>query len=278
MLLKIEAEVKLDSDPCVLAWDNQLLVGTEDGCIKSFDGKLSPKESWQAHGVQLFALATGNNYLYSSSNDGGIRVWTLTGQKVTELPFAGADIGTVQVFGSHVYGGDESGNITIYENNEIKASYNVLEEVKDLWYDPPYLFTTRDAYVTVTEIKPEDSKTRFMTRHTMEGRAPLRGTECRLVFVSRSGFSLCLHDSSINTVFEKLHEVKVSDMIVTSLAVSGNNVWSGGWDGIVRKWKIAGSKLEAAGEINLGGCINSLASANDRVYAAVAGGKLVCVS
>lgn len=48
-----------------------------------------------------------------------------------------------------------------------------------------------------------------MTRHTMEGRAPLRGTENRLVFVSRSGLNLCLHDSSINTVFEKLHEVKV---------------------------------------------------------------------
>lgn len=77
-----------------------------------------------------------------------------------------------------------------------------------------------------------------------------------------------------NTIFY----MQVSDMIVTSLAANGNNVWTGGWDGIVRKFKIAGSKLEAAGEINLGGCINSLASADDRVYAAVAGGKVVCVT
>lgn len=72
--------------------------------------------------------------------------------------------------------------------------------------------------------------------------------------------------------------MQVSDMIVTSLAANGNNVWTGGWDGIVRKFKIAGSKLEAAGEINLGGCINSLASADDRVYAAVADGKVICVT
>lgn len=44
--------------------------------------------------------------------------------------------------------------IIIYEKNEIKAQYNVLEEVKDLCFSPPFLFTVRDLYVTATEIKP----------------------------------------------------------------------------------------------------------------------------
>lgn len=44
--------------------------------------------------------------------------------------------------------------IIIYENNAMKATYNVLEEVKDLWFSPPYLFTARDLYITITEIKP----------------------------------------------------------------------------------------------------------------------------
>ncbi|XP_075969580.1 uncharacterized protein LOC142972384 [Anticarsia gemmatalis] len=277
MSLKIEAEAKLESEPCVVALDNQLFVGCEDGSIKSFAADLTPKDSWAAHAVQPFALATGNGYLYSSSNDGGIRVWSPSGQKITELQSTGADVGTLQVFGTNVYAGDEDGNIIVYENNAMKAKYNVLEEVKTLWFSPPYLFTVRDLYVTITEIKPEESTTRFMTRHSIEGRSPLQVSGNKLLFLSRDGNSLCLHDATIDTVFKKLDEVKVSDMIVTSIAARDNYVWTGGWDGCVRRWKIANDKLEAAGEINLGGCINSLAAATDRVYAAVSGGKVVCV-
>lgn len=34
MSLKIEAETKLDSEPCVLTWGNKLFVGSENGSIK----------------------------------------------------------------------------------------------------------------------------------------------------------------------------------------------------------------------------------------------------
>lgn len=34
MALKIEKEVKISSEPCVVAWDNKLYVGTEDGLIQ----------------------------------------------------------------------------------------------------------------------------------------------------------------------------------------------------------------------------------------------------
>lgn len=34
MSIKIENEIKIDSDPCVAAWDNQLFAGAEDGSIK----------------------------------------------------------------------------------------------------------------------------------------------------------------------------------------------------------------------------------------------------
>lgn len=34
MSLKIEAETKLESEPCVLTWGDKLFVGTEDGSIK----------------------------------------------------------------------------------------------------------------------------------------------------------------------------------------------------------------------------------------------------
>lgn len=37
MSLKIANEVKLETDPCALAWDNKLFVGTEDGSIKVSD-------------------------------------------------------------------------------------------------------------------------------------------------------------------------------------------------------------------------------------------------
>lgn len=80
--------------------------------FKSFDAKLSPKESWAAHGVQPFALATDGETLYSSSNDGGIKVWSLTGDKIAELPSTGADVGALQVFDKQVYAGDEGGNVS----------------------------------------------------------------------------------------------------------------------------------------------------------------------
>ncbi|XP_026329599.1 uncharacterized protein LOC113237383 [Hyposmocoma kahamanoa] len=276
MSIKIENETKIESDPCVVAWDNQLFVGTEDGSIKVFDANLTSGASWSAHTVQLFALTAGCGYVYSSSNDGGIRVWTPKGEKVKELPPTGGDVGVLHIFGNNVYAGDEAGNVVIYENNEEKAKYNVLEEVKDLWFHSPFLFTVRDLDVTVTEIKPDESKNRFTTRFTVEGRAPLRATGNRLLFMARGGITLQLHDNSVDTGFKKLHEVKVSDMIVTSLSVIGDYAWTGGWDGHVRRWKITGDKLESAGEINLGSCVNALdTSASNTAYAVLSGGRVV---
>ncbi|XP_028041675.1 uncharacterized protein LOC114251559 [Bombyx mandarina] len=278
MSIKIEAETKVDSVPYVLAWDEKLFVGTESGHIYSYSADLSSNTSWPAHSVQLFALAAGEGNIYSSSNDGCIRVWNSDGEKIKEFPLNGGDVGVLRVFGKQVFAGDEIGNIVVYENGVEKAKYNVLEEVKDLWFDAPYLFTVRDLDVTVTEIKPDESKTRFITRRTMEGRAPLRVVGSKLLVVARGGNSLRLHDSSFDTGFKLLHEIKVSDMIVTSIAVTGDYVWTAGWDGFVRRWKIVSDKLEAAGEVNLGACVNSLSSNLNNVYAAIADGKIVLMN
>lgn len=75
---------------------------------------MSPGASWSAHAVQLFALAAGCGHVYSSSNDGGIRVWTPKGEKVKELPTTGGDVGIIHVFENYVYAGDETGNVSIY--------------------------------------------------------------------------------------------------------------------------------------------------------------------
>ncbi|CAH2073977.1 unnamed protein product, partial [Iphiclides podalirius] len=276
--LKIEAEAIIESEPCVIAWDNMLFVGTESGSIITFDANLKPGSKWPAHETQVFALTAAKGNVYSSSIDGGVRVWTASGDKVTEYPPTGGDIGALHVHENQLIAGDESGNVVFYENNTEKAKYNVLEEVKDIGFKPPYMFTARDLYVTVTEIKPDESKNRFMTRHTMEGRAPLRVAGARLVVTARGGNNLQLHDSSIDNKFKKLHEVKVSDMILTSLSVNENFAWTGGWDGCVRRWKIEGDQLQAAGEINLGACINALyASSPCTAYILLAGGKVICV-
>lgn len=74
-----------------------------------------PRESWAAHAVQPFALAISGGNVYSSSNDGGIRVWSLTGDKISELPSTGADVGALHVFDKHVYAGDEDGNVSAAE-------------------------------------------------------------------------------------------------------------------------------------------------------------------
>lgn len=67
-------------------------------------------------------------------------------------------------------------------------------------------------------------------------------------------------------------------MILTSLSVSEDHAWTGGWDGVVRRWKIAGDQLQPAGEINLGVCVNALvAIKSDVAYVVLTGGRLVCL-
>lgn len=275
MSLKIESEVKVESEPCVVAWDEKLYVGSEDGSIKSYNADLSLFASWLAHSVQPFALAALGGFVYSASNDGGIKVWSSQGEKVKEFPPSDADVVSLHIFNKQLFAGDEVGTVSVYENNEAKAKYSVLEEVKDLCYNEPFLFTVRDLYVTVTEIKPEESKTRFITRFTMQGRAPLRIAGSKLLFMARDGNNLQLHTTSIDNEFKLLHEIKVSDMIVTSLTVTGDYAWTGGWDGYIRRWKIADTKLESAGEISVGACINALVAASGGVYAAISGGRIV---
>ncbi|XP_034840256.1 uncharacterized protein [Maniola hyperantus] len=279
MSLSIGVETKIDAEPCVVAWNNKLFIGTDTGSIFSFESNLSPGASWKAHDVQLFALSANDGKVYSASNDGGIRIWTSEGDKISELPAPDADIESIHVHGKYVYAGDEGGNIYVFENNNLIAKYNVLEEVKDIAISPPFMFTARDLNVTVTEIKPEESKSRFATRHVMEGRAPLRISGSRLVVTARGGNNIQLHDMDVATNFKKLDEVKVSDMIITSMSLRDSVVWTGGWDGCAKRWKIHGDKLQPAGEINLGACINALVAVNgDNAYALLTGGKIIYIN
>lgn len=66
--------------------------------------------------MQLFALAASNGKVYSTSNDGGVRVWSSDGEKIAEFPASEADIGSVTVCDKHVYTGDELGNVITYNN------------------------------------------------------------------------------------------------------------------------------------------------------------------
>lgn len=70
--------------------------------------------------------------------------------------------------------------------------------------------------------------------------------------------------------------IQVSDMILTSLSVSDNVAWTGGWDGYIRRWKISENKLQPAGEMNLGSCINALiAPTGSGAYVVLTGGRIV---
>lgn len=87
-----------------------ILIDTFDK--QSFDLNLSPGASWKAHEVQVFALTANDGKVYSSSNDGGIRIWTSEGQKVSELPAPDADVESINMHGKLLYAGDEAGNVS----------------------------------------------------------------------------------------------------------------------------------------------------------------------
>lgn len=63
-------------------------------------------------------------------------------------------------------------------------------------------------------------------------------------------------------------------MIVTSVAVDGDFAWTGGWDGHIKRWQIERDQLQAAGDIDVGSCVNALVASSNCVYAAVTGGRL----
>lgn len=65
--------------------------------------------------------------MYSSSNDGGVRVWTAEGQKITELPHCGTDVAALTISGTYIITGDEGGNVSnipTYTNNGPRENYN----------------------------------------------------------------------------------------------------------------------------------------------------------
>lgn len=64
-------------------------------------------------------------------------------------------------------------------------------------------------------------------------------------------------------------------MIVTTVAVDGDFVWTGGWDGHVRRWQIVNDQFQAVGDLNVGSCVSSLVASLNSVYAAVTGGRLI---
>lgn len=79
--------------------------------FQSYDKNLSSGADWTAHESQVFALSAANGFVYSSSYDGGVRVWSAKGDKIAELPPTGGDIGDLCVHENQLISGDESGNV-----------------------------------------------------------------------------------------------------------------------------------------------------------------------
>lgn len=80
--------------------------------LQRYDSNLTHEKSWSAHGVQIFALVADQSRVYSTSNDGGIRIWSTEGEKLKELPTTGADVGILRLYGKELYAGDEGGNVS----------------------------------------------------------------------------------------------------------------------------------------------------------------------
>lgn len=59
-------------------------------------------------------------------------MWTAKGEKVTELPTTGVDVGTLHVFDKELYAGDEGGNVCIYLSLEYECVHTVYKEVTSI--------------------------------------------------------------------------------------------------------------------------------------------------
>lgn len=114
----------------------------------------------------------------------------------------------------------------------------------------------------------DESKTRFITRRTMEGRAPLRVVGSKLLVVARGGNSLRLHDSSFDTGFKLLHEIKVCHIIFRSTKCFSHNV-------VLLAPEGATCVREDCRDVK--GCSNSLNAGTERPVITVNLGRDLCL-
>ncbi|KAF7268835.1 uncharacterized protein LOC143195514 [Rhynchophorus ferrugineus] len=266
----------------------KLYSASDDGKIKVWTTDLIKLAEIQGHTLPVYGLTASDDTLYSSSSDGTIKLYDLnTLQEKQQLTKnENVEHWRVRSVNGHLYVGDNEGNVSVYKNNKFFGLVNVAEPVKDLQVIEPYVLVVQDTDLVVTEVKLNGEKLQWSNDSNIPGRAPvtLIGSKY-FALIDRDGKEILLHSTDRHSGFPQLAKiVHGSDNNMLINALSGVEwgedkfLFSGGWDKVLRKWKIMNQSLSDEGSVNVDLVINAIAAGDtDQIYVGGSDGHIVRV-
>lgn len=172
----------------------------------------------QAHPCSVYSITTDNNLLYSCSNEGTIKTFTLDTleEKQTLVKDEQTEFTRVYYENPHLFSADNQGYVKVYNNNKFYGQLNVSEPIKDMLIDGTYVYTVKDLDLVITQVKLEGEKLQFGMKGTFPGRAPaaLIRNDKKFCYSSRDARDIVVHSSEAENKFKQLTEIKVNLILV----------------------------------------------------------------
>ncbi|KAF5301565.1 hypothetical protein FQR65_LT08870 [Abscondita terminalis] len=245
-----------------------------------WDNDLKLLKQIQAHPCSVFSITIGTNCIYSCSNDGTVKSYSLDDLKETVIFEDRNEMYKVNFNEGKLYVGDDGGLVRIFLNDKLVGILEVMHPVTDLLALGNIIYSARDLYVLISEIHPEGK--RMGTLKALEGRTPICVIGEKLCFPSRSGKDIFVHQNSKVNQFEKFGEVKEAhELIINALCGFRKNeeefLYTGGWDKTLKKWKID-STISLVDKCVVNFPITSITVGNnDQIYVGGGDGNIVCI-
>lgn len=266
----------------------KLYSGSDDGQIKVWTADLIKEGEVQAHGTPVYGLAASDDSIYSCSSDGSIKAFELNtlNEKQALRKGENTEYLKIRYTNGHLYVGDNECNVHLFKNNQLFGTVNVAEPVKDLQILEPYVLTVQDTDLVVTEFKLDGEKIQWAQDISIPGRAPITLIgKSFIALIDRDGKEILLHNTDRHSGFKLIAKIvhgSENDRIINALEGvewNGNQLLlSGGWDKIVKLWKVTDQGLAQISNVNVDLVINAIASGEpNSAYAGGTDGHIVRV-
>ncbi|XP_024215778.1 uncharacterized protein [Halyomorpha halys] len=240
--------------------DNKLISGSNDENIKVWTENLEQIASWQAHPVNVYSVAVLDDTLYSCSNDGTIKTWQYGTWEFKKNLMENQSDEIIKLCANEgkLYAGNTQGEIFVFQNEELIATYYLHEDIMDFLVLGPLVFNARNVDISVTEMMG-GPRFNYMSRGAMIGRFPIRLVGDKICFLSRCAKCIYVHATSKEDKFKRIAEIKAHDMTITGMChLPGKEhiMLTGGYDRVVKAWDLNTKKKLA--QLDIGVCMNEI--------------------
>ncbi|CAH1108344.1 unnamed protein product [Psylliodes chrysocephalus] len=228
----------------------KLYSAADDGKVMVWGPDLKKLAEVQSNPCSVFCLAGSDSTIYSCSNEGTVKAFELDTLK--EKGVIAEDKQTEFWRVSHdndcLYTGDHVGNVRVYKNDKFYGTLCISEPVKDMVIYKNLMFTA-NMDIIVTDLHLASSTLQFGTKNTFPGRAPITLIGDKYIAFSTSeAMGIVVHENDDSSHFKAVtanqgaHE-KVINALAGAYWKDQHILFSGGWDKIIKKWKIDNGKL-----------------------------------